>query len=64
MKNSKTIAARLASTKGRIVGITTKSRKFNGQIRSVTPSYVTMYDRNAQKQFKFALSSVVSVTGV
>lgn len=76
MKNSKsksvaarpTFAARLSASRGRIVGVSTlssgRTRKFNGQVRSVTPSYVTMYDRNRKTQVKFALNSIVSVSGV
>lgn len=64
-KSTPNFATRLARTSGRIVGVTTvNGRKFNGQVRNVSPNYVTMYDRNQRKQVKFALSSIQSVSGV
>lgn len=66
--NPVSFSARLSKSGGRIVGVTTvsgnKVRKFNGQVKSVSPNYVTIFDRNQKKQIKFATNSILSVTGV
>lgn len=58
---------RLSNSGGRIVGVTTvsgnKVRKFNGQIKNVSPNYVTMYDRNKKTNVKFSRASILTVTG-
>ena len=66
--SSTDFGTRLSRSRGRIVGVTTVSgnsvRKVNGQVRSVTPNFVTVYDRNKKKEIKFARTSILSVSGV
>ncbi len=51
----------IRETKGRFFGLTTKNGVYNAQFRGETPSYVTIYDRNARKMRKFAKASLVAV---
>ena len=64
---SSDFGVRLSKSRGRIVGVTTvtgnKVRKFNGQIKSVSPQYITMFDRNQKRQVKFSRASILTVTG-
>lgn len=62
------LSTRLSKSRGRIIGVTTMSgnkvRKINGQVQNVSAKYATVYDRNKKVAVKFALSSVLAVTGV
>lgn len=59
---------RLAASRGRFVGITTvkgdKVSKYNGQIVNQSQNYVTIKDRNKNKQFKLAKNTILSLSGV
>lgn len=60
---------RLGSTKGRMVGIMTINAKgvvskFNGQILNQSEQFVTVRDRNKQKNFKISKNTIISLTGV
>jgi ferredoxin-fold anticodon binding domain-containing protein len=62
------LSARLSNSRGRMVGVHTVTSRgeasYNGQIRSVTPNFVTLFDRNQKRQVKVALKTISVVTGV
>ena len=55
-----TLAA-IRNTKGRFFGLTTKTETLNAQFRGETPSYVNIYDRNANRLRRFHKNSLVRV---
>lgn len=61
--------ARLGSTKGRMVGLMTINAKgvvskYNGQVLNQSEQFVTVRDRNKQKNFKISKNTIISLTGV
>lgn len=66
--NSKTFSERLANTKGRMIGITTVTRdkvnRYNGQVVSQSPQFVSVRDNNLGKVVKIGKSTILSLSGV
>lgn len=49
------------NTKGQFFGLTTKTETLNAQFRGETPSYVKIWDRNANRMRRFHKNSLLRV---
>jgi hypothetical protein len=54
---------KIVNSKGRFFGLTTgDGRVMNAQFRGETPSYIKVWDRNANNEVKLAKTNIVKVT--
>lgn len=59
------LVSQMAQSKGRFFGIQTKTgEKINAQFRSLSPQYITVYDRNAKRNRKLKHTSVLKTSGL
>lgn len=61
-KQQNNVIDEIRNSKGRFFGLYTNNRPaINAQFQGETPSYITVYDRNARVKRKLAKSSVIGV---